>query len=187
MATLLSALLLCFLLLHFPASINALAVPQPPSSLDFHGPTLPDLAKRNASVGTQQLDLNIDPDIVNPNCGGVYPANINVQSAPDPFYLTTACNKVLSYIGGPKGDKDVDVIFACLAQPTNGSGDRDIKVILNTLANVVLDGSESGTQNIAANMEITSESDDLLISTSVDIGVKVSSSHGKVTFQYIYC
>ncbi|EXJ92067.1 hypothetical protein A1O3_00617 [Capronia epimyces CBS 606.96] len=187
MATTTAITITAFLALILVGMINALAVPRPDKSLEIHKLGAQDLVKRNITVGTQQLDLNIDPDIVNPNCGGVYLANINVQFAPDPFYLTAACNKVLSYIGGPKGNKDVDVVFACLAQPTSGSGDRDIKVILNTQANFVLDGSQSGTQNIPANMEITSENDNFFLSTSVDIGVKVNSGAGKVTFQYIYC
>lgn len=184
MAAAMAAIFLAFLL---AASTNARAVP----GIIFDSSQLEnaeDLVKRNATVGTAQLDLNMDPDIVNPVCGGVFPVNINARPpVPEAFFLTEACNKVLSFIGGPKGDKDVDVVFACLAQPTNGSGDRDIKVVLNTNANLVLDGSKSGTQNIAANMEITSEKDDFILSVPVDIGVKVRSSAGKVTFQYIFC
>ncbi|EHY54345.1 hypothetical protein HRR83_008073 [Exophiala dermatitidis] len=166
---------------------SALVLPRQAHPLELSKPGTQDLVKRNMTVGTQQLNLNIDPDIINPVCGGIYPANINVQSAPDPFYLTTACDKVLGYIGGAKGSKNVDVVFACQAQPTTGTGDRDIKMILNTQANFVLDGSGGGTQNIPANMELTSESDNFFLSTSVNIGVKVSSSSGKITFQYIFC
>jgi hypothetical protein len=84
---------------------------------------------------TGGLMLNIDPDVDAPRCGGIYPVNINVKVAPDPFELSKACNSVLDYIGGPKGDKDVDAYFLCTGstQPP-GTGKRATKFIFNIAA-----------------------------------------------------
>jgi hypothetical protein len=175
--------ILPLLFVSLPAMIEALILPLQVNPLNWHTIDTQDLTKRNDTVGTQQLDLNIDPDIVNPVCGNVFLANINVESAPDPFYLSTDCNKVLNFIGGPKGNKDVDVVFTCPGQPNNGTGDRDVKVILSTLANNPVD---SGTQDIAANMQLEdADDDDFIVSVGVQLGVKVDAS--KTTFQYIFC
>lgn len=175
------------LLLALSGLIGALTVPFQMNPLHWHAAGARDLIQRNATTGSDPLDLNIDPDIVNPVCGGVYLANINVESAPDPFYLSTACNTALNFIGGPKGSKDVDVVFTCPGQPTAGTGDRDVKVILAMQANTVLDGSKSGTQDIAANMEIISADNNFLLSVGVQIGAKVDASAGEIIFQYIFC
>jgi len=170
------------LFISLPGMITALTLPFQLNRPHWHAVDARDLTKRNETVGTQQLDLNIDPDIVNPNCGDIFLANINVESAPDPFYLSTDCNKVLNFIGGPKGNKDVDVVFTCPGQPNSGTGDRDVKIILSTLANNPVG---SGTQDIAANMQLEDEDDnDFIVSVGVQLGVKVNA--GKTTFQYIF-
>lgn len=149
------------------------------------------LKRNDTAAATQQMTLNIDPDIVNPACGGVVEANINVEYAPDPFYLSAACNKILNYIGGPKGNKDVDVILTCTGQPanTNGTGDRDVKVVLSTAPHNVLNANDKGVQEIPANMELVSEKDDFLVSTGVQLGFKVKTQDGQsdTVAQFIYC
>ncbi len=145
------------------------------------------MIKRNATASGDQLWLNIDPDIVNPLCGGIFLANINVQYAPDPFYLSSACNKILNFIGGPKGKKDVDLVWTCLGQPTNGSGTRDIKFIISTAADNTLNGATSSTQELEGALEVVSTDDSFIATTSIQVGVKAKASAGKATFQYIYC
>ncbi|OQV05542.1 hypothetical protein CLAIMM_10269 [Cladophialophora immunda] len=142
---------------------------------------------RNATASSDTMSLDIDPDIVNPVCGGIYEANINVQSAPDPFYLSTFCRNVLDYIGGPKGNKDVDVIFACTGFSTSGTGTRDVKIVFNTEADSSINAGSSGTQLIPANMELVSEKDNVFYSSEVNIGVKRNTGTGDVSFQHIYC
>lgn len=146
-----------------------------------------ELLKRNATATDDQLQLNINPNIVNPNCGGIFLANIDVQYAPDPFYLSGDCQNVLKFIGGNKGNKNVDVIFTCLGQPINGSGDRNIKVIVNTATDNVLNGKNNGVQEIVGSMEILDDAANTFLSASIQLGVTVDASAGKMTFQYIYC
>ncbi|KIY01904.1 uncharacterized protein Z520_02042 [Fonsecaea multimorphosa CBS 102226] len=145
------------------------------------------LTTRNATASSGTLSLNIDPDIINPVCGGIYEANINVQTAPDPFYLSKACNNVLNYIGGMKGNKDVDIIFACTGFDTSGAGTRDVKVILNTQADFPINAGSSGTQMIPANMELASVQDNVFYDSEVNLGVKRNTGNGNITLQYIYC
>jgi hypothetical protein len=146
-------------------------------------------ARRNDTMAMSgELDLNIDPDIVNPSCGSIFEANINVETSPDPFYLSTACQNILSYIGGIKGNKDVDVVFACTGESIGtalGTGDRPIKVILNIAASAAVNGANGGTQLVPSNLELVNEQDNTFVSTQVNLGVKMSGS--KVTFQFIYC
>ncbi|EXJ68695.1 uncharacterized protein A1O5_08489 [Cladophialophora psammophila CBS 110553] len=143
--------------------------------------------KRNATAGSDTLSLDIDPDLVNPVCGGIYEANINVQSAPDPFYLTPVCNNILSYIGGPKGDKDVDIIFTCAGFNNSGTGIRDVKIVFSTEDDSPIDAGKSGTQLIPANMELVAEKQNVFFSSAVSLGVKMKGGTSDIVFQYIYC
>jgi len=183
---------LCFLSLLGLAAAMAVSPEGPEANprLQYHrkgaaGPR-DHMMKRNATAGSNQLWLNIDPDIVNPLCGGIFLANINVEYAPDPFYLSSTCNQVLNFIGGPKGNKDVDFVWTCLGQPTNGSGTRDIKFIISTDADITLNGADSGTQELAGEMEVESTDDNFFVSSSIDLGAKKNSA-GQADFQYIYC
>lgn len=178
--------ILVLLFLVLIGGTKSLAVPPPPRTLHPDQPS-PELIKRNSTTASEILRLNMDPDLVDPLCGGVYPANINVQYAPDPFYLRPECNKVLDYIGGNKGRKDVDIIITCTGQPTSGFGTRDVKVVLNGQTNSVLDGNDSGVQELPANMELVSEKEDLVLNAIVKLGARVNTGNGKITFQYIYC
>lgn len=126
---------------------------------------------QNASTATAQLQLNIDPDITNPNCSGIYPANINVKYGPDPFYLSDECRNVLSWVGGNDGNQNVDIVWTCPGQKTSGTGDRNTYVILSTASNIVLSGS-GGNQQISANMEIHRLSDGFFATAAVHIQAK---------------
>lgn len=174
--------LLVLVLLVLAVSIEAAAVPTGTNTLNLNS----DQTSQNASAATQQLQLNIDPDIVNPVCGGIYPANLNVKYGPDPFYLSNVCQQVLSFIGGNKGKQNVDIVWTCPGERTNGTGDRDTFVILNTPANNVLNANVA-TQQIAADMEIHRMSDGFFLSADVLLTAKVDASKGKATFQFIFC
>lgn len=146
------------------------------------------LAQRNASTTLDTLELNIDPHIVNPVCGGIYPATIDIEWAPDSFDLSEACGKFLSFLGGTHGQKKVDVVFACLGEPTNGTGnDSHIKIIFFILGNQDLSTVQKGEHNIAATMEVVDEAANFILSTNVDLGVKGDPSKDTSKFQYIYC
>ncbi|KIW81795.1 hypothetical protein Z517_04821 [Fonsecaea pedrosoi CBS 271.37] len=178
---------LCVLLLILLSFTSAASVPRPSSNRYPINRRPQTFNTRNVTSTSDTLSLNIDPDIVNPVCGGIYEANINIQTAPDPFYLSKFCQNVLGYIGGPKGDKDVDVIFACTGFSTSGTGTRDVKIIFNTQANSAIDAGKSGTQLIPANMQLVSEKNNVFYSSEVNIGVKRNSGNGDVAFQHIYC
>ncbi|KAK4942673.1 hypothetical protein LTR10_017622 [Elasticomyces elasticus] len=166
-------------------STEAMAVLPRMETSNVHSTALGGLVKRNATAAANddQLQLNINPDIINPDCGGIYPANINVQYAPDPFYLSSACQSVLNFIGGNKGNKNVDIIFTCLGQSTNGSGSRDIKVIINTAGGTVLNGANSGLQEIVGSMEMMDETTKSFLSASIEVVVKVDASAGTQAYQ----
>ncbi|OAP64995.1 hypothetical protein AYL99_00967 [Fonsecaea erecta] len=166
---------------------SAASVPRRSKNRNSIHPWTQTLTTRNATASSSTLSLNIDPDIVNPVCGGIYEANINVESAPDPFYLSSVCNNVLNYIGGPKGNEDVDVIFACTGLSTSGTGTRDVKIIFNTQADAPINAGSGGTQLIPANMQFVSEKDNVFYNSEVEIGVKRNTGTGDVAFQYIYC
>ncbi|KIW13317.1 hypothetical protein PV08_08505 [Exophiala spinifera] len=145
-----------------------------------------DQIAQNASAATAQLQLNIDPDITNPNCGGIYPANINVKYGPDPFYLSDECRAVLSWLGGNDGKQDVDIVWTCTGQMTAGPGDRNTYIILNTAPNVVFSGS-GGNQQIGAYMEIHRLSDGFFTTAAVYLQAKTDPADNKATFQFIFC
>jgi hypothetical protein len=173
---------LCMVLL---SSASALSVPRQANNirvdLHHHG-----LARRNETAAMAgELTLNIDPDINNPACGGIYEAQINVKVAPDPFYLSEACQDVLKYLGGNSGKKNVNIIFACTGGSATGVGDRDIKFIFNIVASAAVNGANTGTQLVPSNLEVVNEVDNTFISTQVNLGVKMSGSTAK--FQFIYC
>ncbi|KAI1615780.1 hypothetical protein EDD37DRAFT_206913 [Exophiala viscosa] len=184
-----TAIILLLVLLTSTVSTWALAVlPRARGQAPNLHDTAHGLVKRNATSATvDQLQLNINPSIINPNCGGIYLANINVEYAPDPFYLSSACQSVLNFIGGNKGSKNVDVIFTCLGQSTSGSGNRDIKVIINTAAMNVLNGANSGVQEIAGSMEMMDETTNSFLSATIELGVKVDASTKTQAYEYIYC
>ncbi|KIV86629.1 hypothetical protein PV11_02229 [Exophiala sideris] len=184
-----NGIFLLLVLLTSAVSTSAMAVLPRMKTSNVHSTALEGLAKRNATAtaNVDQLQLNINPNIINPDCGGIYPANINVQYAPDPFYLSSACQSVLNFIGGNKGNKNVDVIFTCLGQSTNGSGSRDIKVIINTAGGTVLNGANSGLQEIVGSMEMMDETTKSFLSASIEVVVKVDASAGTQAYQYIYC
>jgi hypothetical protein len=176
------SVLLALVLLVLAVSIEASVVATGTNTLNLTN----DQTAQNASAATEQLQLNIDPDIVNPDCGGIYPANLNVKYGLDPFYLSTVCQQVLSFIGGNKGKQNVDIVWTCPGEPTNGTGDRDTFVILNTPANNALDAN-AATEQMAADMEIHRMSDGFFLSAEVLLGVKNDASGGKATFQFIFC
>ena len=165
---------------------SALSVPREPT-LSNLSPRWPhSFTRRNDTTAeTSELVLNIDPDITGAECGSIYQANINVKSAPDPFFLSTPCQSILSYLGGPKGDKDVNVVFACTGQATTGIGSRDVKIVFNPGASIPSSGATSGSQLAPSNMELVSQKDNVFITALVNIGYKMSGS--KATFQFIYC
>ncbi len=178
---LLKVVALCMVLL---SSASALSVPRQANTNhpDHHYA----IARRNETTAMAgELTLNIDPDINDPECGGIYEAQINVKQAPDPFYLSDSCNQVLSYIGGNKGSKDVDVIFTCPGGTPPGVGDRDIKFVVNLVSAASIDGTNGGTQLAPCNLEVVNEKDNTLISTQINLGVKVTDSKAKA--QFIYC
>jgi len=143
-------------------------------------------ARRNETEAEAgQLILNIDPDINNPMCGCTYEANINVKTAPDPFTLSTACQSVLNYIGGPKGNIDVDIVVACLGQKVDGDGTRDVKIILDPGASINVNGASGANQVMPSSLELVSAKDNVFISAMVNIGFKMSAS--KADFQFIDC
>ena len=169
------------------SSASALFVPPRPNYArpgQIHG-----LARRNDTAAMAgELSLNIDPDIVNPKCGDVVDANINVAYTPDEFYLSEPCQRILDYIGGNRGNKDVSVNFACLGQDAStsqGLGDKDIKFIFNLVSTANVNGANSGTQLVPSNLELVNGKDNILINAQVNLGVKMGNS--KATFQYIYC
>ncbi|EXJ55163.1 hypothetical protein A1O7_08088 [Cladophialophora yegresii CBS 114405] len=172
---------LCIVLL---SSASALWVPRQESTIQVDHDR--SLTRRNETAAMAgELTLNIDPDIDNPNCGGIYEAQISVALAADPFYLSKACQNVLNYLGGNKGKKNVNIVFACTGGSATGVGDRDIKFIFNIIASAAVNGANSGTQLVPSNLEVVNEVDNTFISTQVNLGVKMSGSMAK--FQYIYC
>jgi len=178
---LLKTVALCTVLL---SSASALSVPLQANTIHLARPH--GIARRNETASmTGELMLNVDPDIAEPACGGIYEAQINVKQSPDPFVLAKSCAGILNYIGGIGGKKDVDVIFACAEETATGVGDRDIKFIINLLSPAGIDGLSSGTQLVPCNLEVVNLKDNTMISAQVNLGVKMSGSNA--TLQYIYC
>ncbi len=83
----------------------------------------------------------------------------------------------------------MDIVLVCTGSDTNGTGSRDIVLVLNTLSSSSLHGTNMDIQNIASTMELVEEKTDFFVSTTVSIGVTESDSNGnsQVKFQYIYC
>lgn len=129
----------------FLSSASALFVPRQRNALQLGHHRNHGLARRNDTAAMAgELTLNIDPDIDTAACGGIYEAQISVAQAPDPFYLSTPCQNILGYIGGNKGKKEVDIIFACTGQASGtGVGDLDTKMVFNIVASAVVSSPAS--------------------------------------------
>ncbi|KAJ9602662.1 hypothetical protein H2200_012856 [Cladophialophora chaetospira] len=178
---LLKAVALCMVLL---SSACGLSVPRQTKSINLDHPH--GLARRNDTAAmTGELVLNVDPDLPQPTCGGIYDAQINVKQAPDPFYLSAACANILSYIGGNKGKKDVNVLFECPGGSPTGSGDRAIRFIIDLLSPAGIDGLNPGTQLVPCTLQVVNPNDNTFISAAVNLGVKMSGMNA--TLQFIYC
>ncbi|KAK6381684.1 hypothetical protein LTS17_004743 [Exophiala oligosperma] len=176
------SIIIIIVLLAFAMFTEAYVVSTGTKNLDLDK----DQAAQNASASTAQLQLNIDPDITNPNCSGIYPANLNVKYAPDPFYLSDACRDVLTWLGGNDGKQNVDIVWTCPGQKTAGTGDRNTYVILNTASNIVFSGS-GGNQQVGAYMEIHRLSDGFFATAAVYLQAKTDPADNRATFQFIFC
>lgn len=133
------------------------------------------------------LRFNIDPDIRGVGCGRQFTVNINVKDAGTPSSTSPACNAIRNLLVGSDGTGNINVnlFFTCPGQTltTGGTGDRDIKIVLNTVEMPAFDTIEAITPGT---MTVTSDKNKFVATTSVDVGI-TKSSNSELIWQYITC
>lgn len=140
---------------------------------------------------TPQLRFNIDPDIKGVGCARQFAVNINVKDAGDPSSTSAVCNAIRNLLVGGSddssstGNSDINLFFTCPGQTlsTGEAGDRDIKIVLNTVENPTFDTIETITPGT---MTVTSDKNKFIATTSVNVGV-TKSSNSELIWRYITC
>lgn len=145
--------------------------------------TIKTLVKRDS------LHLNIEPSIVNPNCSALYEASITVEYTPDPFYLSNGCQNFLDFVGGAKGNKKVEIIFACSKQPVDASTLNldDSNIVFFVQGNQGLNGDNNSDKILEATMEVIDKSEQPPLTTDVSLVVRLDNNKHTSSFRGIIC
>ncbi|KEF54142.1 uncharacterized protein A1O9_09937 [Exophiala aquamarina CBS 119918] len=135
------------------------------------------------------LKFNIDPDITtSTDCGRWYNANINVKFAPNPIFTSGACDAIRNFIGGDKGDMDVEVNFLCPNKGPDSEGDLHTKFHVRLDYNVPVDMNKKGEQQIPATLHVYNVNKGLNVQTSnVHLGGVADKGKNTIKYQFIYC